>query len=292
MNGLSAQSSIAYKIYRPKVVSSGAVFSSPHSGSEYPNDLLGRTHLSLNALRSSEDAFVDELFASAPMAGATLMAARLPRAYVDLNRSADDLDPSLISGVPKGPRSPRISAGLGVIPRVVADSRAIFHGKLTLDDAQERIERIHRPYHATVEQLMRQAREAFGFAVLFDCHSMPHEALVGSPLVNGVRPEIVLGDRFGASCDRWIMDAAMDVFTSAGFRVARNAPFAGGYITQAYGRPSRNMHALQIEIDRALYMDEAKIAKKPRFAAFQRQMADLIPALAGIGDANSAIAAE
>ena len=195
---------------------------------------------------------------------------------MDLNRSANDLDPALIRDVPKGPRSPRISAGLGVIPRVVADSRAIIHGKLSLEDAKARIAEAHTPYHTALADQMHKARQANGFAVLFDCHSMPHDALIGSPLVNGTRPEIVLGDRFGASCDRWIMDAAIEIFTSAGFRVARNAPFAGGYITQTYGRPAKGFHALQIEIDRALYMDEDRVIKKPRFVVFQRQISDLV----------------
>ena len=282
----------SFDLFEPMEPASAAVFSSPHSGCHYPRALTRNTHLSDTALRSSEDAFVDELFCAAPHFGAPLIAARLPRAYVDLNRSAEDLDPALIRDVPKGPRSPRINAGLGVIPRVVADSRVIMHGKLSLSDAKARIAEVHTPYHSALASLMRRARQANGFAVLFDCHSMPHDALVGSPLVNGTRPEIVLGDRFGASCDRWIMDTAMDIFTSAGFRVARNAPFAGGYITQTYGRPAKGFHALQIEIDRALYMDEERILKKPRFASFQRQITGLVRTLAAIGRDGMAIAAE
>lgn len=274
---------------RPRVA---AVFSSPHSGRAYPGSLLQRTHLSISALRSSEDAFVDELFARAPDFGAPLVAARLPRAFVDLNRSADDLDPALISGVPNKIRSPRINAGLGVIPRVVSDSRSIMHGKISMGEAKERIREVHAPYHSTLRQLMRDAREKHGFAILFDCHSMPHDALVGSPLVNGVRPEIVLGDRFGASCDRWIMDAAVEIFAASGFSVARNAPFAGGYITQAYGRPSRNMHALQIEIDRSLYMEEAKVEKRREFGFFQERLAPIVQALSGLGVEPMSIAAE
>ena len=269
-----------------------AVFSSPHSGRAYPSSLLQRTHLSIAALRSSEDAFVEELFADAPAFGAPLMAARLPRAFVDLNRSADDLDPALIAGVPNKIRSPRINAGLGVIPRVVSDSRSIMHGKISMSEAKSRIRHVHAPYHTTLRQLMRQAREARGFAILFDCHSMPHDALVGSPLVNGVRPEIVLGDRFGASCDRWIMDAAVEIFSAAGFSVARNAPFAGGYITQAYGRPARNMHALQIEIDRSLYMNETNVAKRHDFGLFQKRIRPIVQALSGLGVEPLAIAAE
>ena len=292
MMGNRSGSVAPYHLVEPELRTSAVVFSSPHSGRHYPKDLLDRTHLSLTALRSSEDAFVDELFASAADAGAPLISAEIPRAYVDLNRSADDLDAALIAGITKGSKSPRISAGLGVVPRVVADSQVIMHGKITLSEASERIRRFHAPYHGRLRALLREARTMHGLAILIDCHSMPHDALIGSPLVNGVRPEIVLGDRFGASCDRWITDAAIDIFTSAGFRVARNAPFAGGYITQSYGQPSRGIHSLQIEIDRALYMDEARIAKRQRFNAFQQQFAEIVALLAGIGKDRSAIAAE
>ena len=254
--------------------------------------MLVRSHLSREALRSSEDAFVDELVGSAPVHGAPLIAARFPRAWIDLNRSEDELDPALVSGAPKSNRSPRINAGLGVIPRVVSDSRTIMSGKIGLDEAKARVEAYHRPYHDTLFGLLRETRDMFGHAILFDCHSMPHDALAGSTMVNGARPEIVLGDRFGASCARWVMDAAMDVFSEAGFRVVRNAPFAGGHITQLYGQPARGIHALQIEIDRALYMDELTITKSIRFTSFQRQINEIVRKLARIGHEQMSIAAE
>lgn len=281
-----------YTLFQPRARVGATVFSSPHSGSQYPAELLARTHLSMPLLRSSEDAFIDELFASAAGWGAPLLAAKMPRAWIDLNRGADELDPALVAGAPKSPRSPRINAGLGVIPRVVSDSRVIHTGKITLRAARDRIERCHRPYHEKLAELLHETRDACGKAILFDCHSMPHEALSGSTMVNGARPEVVLGDRFGASCDRSIMDAAMDLFTAAGFRVARNAPFAGGYITQTYGRPSKGLHALQIEIDRSLYMNEAEIEKNARFAIVQRQINDIIRQLVTIGDEQISIAAE
>lgn len=233
-----------------------------------------------------------ELFASAPEHGAVLLAARVPRAWIDLNRAEAELDPALVAGAPRSGRSPRINAGLGVIPRVVAESRIIMHGKISMDEARHRIATCHRPYHTALAAEMRRSRDAHGLAVLFDCHSMPHEALAGSPMINGARPEIVLGDRFGASCDRWLMDAAMDIFASAGFRVVRNAPFAGGYITQHYGRPSRNLHALQIEIDRSLYMDEARVERARGFAAIERRLRGIIRQLSEIGRDSLSIAAE
>ena len=268
------------------------MFSSPHSGDFYPSELLERTDLDDLALRSSEDAFVNQLFRAAPSYGAPLLAARYPRAFVDLNRASNELDPALIAGAPKSNRSPRINAGLGVIPRVVSDSRAIQSGKMTLSDAQERIDTYYTPYHETLHGLLRETRDRFGYAILFDCHSMPHDALAGSTMVNGARPEIVLGDRFGASCERWVMDAATELFDAAGFRVVRNAPFAGGFITQSYGKPSAGIHALQIEIDRSLYMDEVSITKCAKFGTVQRQIGDIVRQLAAIGERTTRIAAE
>jgi len=282
----------SYDLALPQGVRGATVFSSPHSGNTYPDSLLARTHLSIAALRSSEDAFVDELFSAAPEYGAPLLAARYPRAFVDLNRSVEDLDPALISGIASKSRSPRINAGLGVIPRVVSDSRSIMHGKMSLSEAKARIDQVHTPYHSVLGALMRETRDQRGTAILMDCHSMPHDALVGSPLVNGVRPEIVLGDRFGASCARWITDAAVDIFAQAGFSVARNAPFAGGYITQAYGRPSQSFHTLQIEIDRALYMNEATISKNSDFGGIKERLDHIVAALAQLGSETAAIAAE
>ena len=281
-----------YALTRPESRPAPVVFSSPHSGRDYPTELLLRTHLDRRTLRSSEDAFVDELFSAAPAHGAHLIAAQLPRAWVDLNRSASELDPALVSGAPRAPRSPRINAGLGVIPRVVSEARVIMHGKIALNEAMRRIERHHRPYHDALDGLLREARAHWGHAILFDCHSMPHDALAGAPRVNGFAPEIVLGDRFGASCDRSVMEQAAEAFTKAGFRVARNAPFAGGYITQTYGRPMRGIHALQIEIDRRLYMDERRIEKSRKFNATAARLSKVVAALCNVRPDSVALAAE
>jgi N-formylglutamate deformylase len=276
----------------PAERTSCAVFSSPHSGADYPPSFLEASRLPPLQLRSSEDAFVDELFAAVPDYGAPLLAARVPRACVDLNRAAEDLDPALISGASRRTINPRIAAGLGVIPRVVAEGRPIIDGKLPMAEAERRIATWWRPYHARLAALIAEARTAFGGAILFDCHSMPHDALATAPTVWGRRPEVILGDRFGASCDRWLIDAASEVLAEAGFAVARNAPFAGGYITQTYGAPRQGVQALQIEIDRALYMDEARVERLPHFPEIAQRLGAACRHLAALRPRPVSVAAE
>jgi N-formylglutamate amidohydrolase len=281
-----------YDLQMPQAPTSCAVFNSPHSGADYPRAMLERSRLDPLQLRSSEDAFVDELFAEAPGHGAPLLSARVARACVDLNRAPDELDPALIAGASRRLMNPRIAAGLGVIPRVVAEGRAIIEGKLPLAEAQRRLATYYQPYHARLAALLEQSRTCFGQAVLFDCHSMPHDALASAPAVWGRRPDVVLGDRFGAACERWVIDAATDIFRAEGFAVARNAPFAGGYITQHYGRPHARVHALQIEIDRALYMDEGRIEKRADFDEIRRRIGRAVAELARLGGARLPMAAE
>jgi len=281
-----------YALRMPIERRSCAVFSSPHSGAEYPAAFLKASSLSPLLIRSSEDAFVDELFAAAPAAGAPLLAARVPRACIDLNRSADDLDPALIAGATRRFLNARIVAGLGVIPRVVGEGRQIMQGKLTLAEAERRIRDNWHPYHERLRGLLAEARQMFGMAILIDCHSMPHDALAVAPSVWGRRPDVILGDRFGAACERWLTDAATDLFASAGFVVARNALFAGGYITQTYGRPGQGVQALQIEIDRALYMDEARVERLACFADVAERVGRVTGGLAALGPQRLAVAAE
>ena len=269
----------AFNLFRPDRRETPMIFSSPHSGKDYPDALLLRSLLDERAIRSSEDAFVDELFARAPVWGAPLISARVPRAYIDLNRAADELDPALIEGVVRAPHNPRVSSGLGVIPRVVANGRAIYSGKIPLREAQMRIDTLWHPYH----QALR---------VLIDCHSMPHEAIEAHARPGQPRPEVVLGDRFGAAAGREVMELVESAFLEAGLRVARNAPFAGAYIAQAYGRPSRCQHVVQIEIDRALYMDEARVQRRPDFAEFEALMAGVISRIAAFGRQGLPLAAE
>ncbi|MEZ5798901.1 MAG: N-formylglutamate amidohydrolase [Paracoccaceae bacterium] len=262
------------------------VFSSPHSGAEYPAAFLSRSLLDRQAIRSSEDAFVDRLFAAAPALGAPLLAACAPRAFLDLNRAADELDPAVIDGVGRPAHNPRIASGLGVIPRVVAGGRAIYAGKLPLAEAQERLRQFWHPYHDTLRGLVDDTLRDFGQAVLIDCHSMPHEALEAQARPGQPRPDVVLGDRFGATAGRRVVEVVEAAFAAAGLRVGRNAPFAGAYITQAYGRPARRCHAIQVEINRSLYMDEVRVEPLPDFAAFcslvEAVIADICRAL---GDA-------
>jgi N-formylglutamate deformylase len=281
-----------FSLTMPEARTSCAVFNSPHSGSAYPHEFMRRTRLDRLQMRSSEDAFVDELFGGAPAEGAPLLAAETPRAWVDFNRACEDLDPALIAGASRRFVNPRIAAGLGVIPRVVAEGRPIIEGKLTLSEARARLDICWRPYHRALQDLLRGQRDRFGVAILFDCHSMPHDALASAPVVWGRRPDIVLGDRFGAACARWLVDAATEMFADEGFAVARNAPFAGGYITQAYGRPRQGYHALQIEIDRSLYMDETTIEKRTDFEDVRMRLGRVISELVTIGPHAMPVAAE
>ncbi|WP_171209266.1 MULTISPECIES: N-formylglutamate amidohydrolase [unclassified Ruegeria] len=284
--------SSAYVLDMPETRSSCVVFASPHSGRRYPDSLLRHSVLGQHAIRSSEDAFVDQLFASAPAHGAPLIAAAMPRAYLDLNRSAEELDPALIQGARRQGHNPRVASGLGVIPRVVANGRAIYRGKLTMDEARLRIDTYWRPYHTRLKSLLHESHQRFGHAILVDCHSMPHEAVALSGPTNSKHPEIVLGDRFGASAAPEIVDHIESAFVAAGFRVARNAPFAGAYVTQTYGRPMRNQHAVQIEIDRALYMDEDRIEPNANFLNFRQVLQDVISDICRLCQNQTPLAAE
>lgn len=282
----------AFTLAMPHRRDSPVVFSSPHSGREYPAAFLGASVLDRRTIRSSEDAFVDELFETAPLHGAPLIVAHAPRAYIDLNRASDELDPAVVEGVARSSHNPRVASGLGVIPRVVAGGRAIYRGKLTRDEAEARIAMHWYPYHDRLNSLLAEAHGIFGQAVLVDCHSMPHEAIESQIRTGFARPDVVLGDRFGAAVGREVIDRVEAAFVRAGLRVSRNAPFAGAYITQTYGRPSRGYHAIQIEIDRALYMHEESVEKSADFAAFKALLGGVIAEIAEIGRLSQALAAE
>lgn len=282
----------AYHLSRPQLQTTPVVFASPHSGRRYDTDFLDASVLDSRAIRSSEDAFVDHLFAHAVRAGAPFLAAQRPRAYVDLNRSCDELDPALIEGVRAQPQNPRIVSGLGVIPRVVAQGRAIYHGKMSRAHAEMRLAEVWQPYHDQLSELLSETRAQFGEAVLIDCHSMPREALVGLTRRGVRRPDVVIGDLFGASASGWIVDRIEAAFERAGFYVARNTPFAGAYIVQTYGRPSKQQHAVQIEIDRGLYLDEATVAPSAGLAPLRRRLRGVIEEIAQIGAVPMPLAAE
>mgnify|MGYP001793258226 CR=1 FL=1 len=278
----------AFKLSHPSRRTTSVVFASPHSGRDYPWTFMRRSALDELGVRSSEDAFVDDLFETAPRHGAPFIKAGAPRAYVDLNRASDELDPALIEGVRKNGHNPRVSSGLGVIPRVVANGRVIYKGKIPLSEAKKRIDTFWHPYHAALKAQLDQAFAMFGQAILIDCHSMPHEAMDSIARSGVKRPQIVLGDRFGAAAGEEIVDRIEQAFVDAGLVVTRNTPFAGAYITQHYGRPASGRHAVQVEIDRSLYMNERLVEPNEHFAEFKALLDTIIPQLADIGRSERA----
>jgi N-formylglutamate amidohydrolase len=255
------------------------VVASPHSGSDYPTAFVATSRLDPLTLRRSEDAFVDEIFGAAPRLGAPMLAARFPRAYLDVNREAWELDPAMFAdALPDyvNARSSRVRMGLGTIARVVASGEEIYGGKLCFAEAQERIEQLYRPYHAMLTHLVEETAAHFGFCLVVDCHSMPS----GSQGNAGREAaDIVLGDCHGAACAPRIVEAARRYLTQQGFVVALNAPYAGGFTTGHYGRPREGRHALQIEINRAIYMDERNYRRRPSFARLSEEMAGLVARL-------------
>ncbi|WP_244522950.1 N-formylglutamate amidohydrolase [Devosia sp. YR412] len=257
------------------------MFNSPHSGRIYPERFLAMTRLDHLSIRQSEDAWVDELFGRAPHLGAPMLRAHFPRAYLDVNREPWELDPAMFVE-PLSDRfnttSPRVAAGLGTLARVVAENKPIYKDRLTLDDARMRIEGIYHPYHAALQKLLGEAISAFGIALLIDCHSMPRIMRSNDKAA----PDIVLGDRYGTTCAPALIDLAETVFASAGLKVARNRPYAGGFATRSYGRPQHGVHALQIEISRHLYMNEVTLAKNDSFEAIRALIDRLIFALIGL----------
>jgi N-formylglutamate amidohydrolase len=252
------------------------VLASPHSGSEYPEEFLTASRLDPLTLRRSEDSFVDEIFAAGPSLGAPLLAARFPRAYLDVNREAWELDPTMFAdGLPNfvNIRSPRVRMGLGTIARVVASGEEIYARKLRFAEARRRIEGLYHPYHHALRRLVGETENAFGGYLLIDCHSMPSAA---SEVGGQVAADIVLGDCHGSACAAHLVDVARSFLAGRGFSVAVNAPYAGGFTTGHYGNPRRGRHALQIEINRCLYMEERSYRKKPGFDQLTTEMTALV----------------
>lgn len=263
------------------------ILASPHSGRDYPEDFLSATRLDPHSLRKSEDCYVDEIFAGGVDRGAPLLKALFPRAYVDTNREAFELDPEMFDDrLPAfvNARSPRVIAGLGTIARVVAQGQEIYARRLRLEEALARIDRCYHPYHAALRQLIGATRARFGFCLLIDCHSMPSAgaALRGAPAGRRRSLDFVLGDCHGRACDRRVTDAAERWLTERGYAVSRNAPYAGGFTTRHYGQPPTGVHAMQIEINRALYMDETTMARKPYLTELAGQMAQLVEMLGAL----------
>ena len=259
------------------------VFGSPHSGRIYPEAFMAATDLDAVQIRGSEDAFVDQLIETAPTHGVPVISARFARAYLDVNREPWELDPRMFADeLPTfaSRRSPRVMAGLGAIARIVREGQEIYARKLTFAEAAERVNAVHGPYHAALENLLARAKAAHGVAVLLDWHSMPREATAAN--CSGPRPDIVLGDRFGAACSPGIARRIEQELTALGYRVVRNAPYAGGYTTEHYGKPRAGIHAVQIEISRALYLDEGTLNPSAGFGVLRRDLDRLFGALSAI----------
>jgi N-formylglutamate amidohydrolase len=287
-----------FDVLEPVDLTSPLVFSSPHSGSIYPRRFLDSSRLDAFALRRSEDAFVDQLFASAADLGAPLLRARFPRAYLDLNREPYELDPRMFDGrLPSfaNTRSVRVAGGLGTIAKVVGESQEIYAGRLGVDEALERIERLYKPYHACLRALLDRAHRRFGIAILVDCHSMPSMPAAAAAGVSDRKPktDFVVGDRYGTSSDVAYVEALEQAMRQHGYIVHRNKPYAGGFITEHYGVPASGYHAIQIEVNRALYMDERQMEKTQRFAAVGADVKGILETLAhAVGGADNKIAAE
>lgn len=270
----------AFSLHLPAQQTAPVVFCSPHSGRVYTRHFLSQSRLDPLTLRKSEDCYVDELFSSAAAFGAPLLAARFPRAYLDANREPYELDPALFDGpLPDfaNTRSVRVAGGLGTIARIVADGEEIYRNRLTLAAALERIDRLYVPFHEALAQLLDETRRQFGYAILIDCHSMPSSLMAQN---TGPRPDFVLGDRFGVSCETSITRFVRDAIACQGLDVQMNRPYAGGYITEHYGRPARGIHTLQIEINRGLYLDEANLMPGHGFERLAAAVTDLVRRIA------------
>ena len=278
-----------FEITAPKAWTAPAIFNSPHSGRAYTDEFLRQSRLTPQALRRSEDCYIDELFAGCLDHGAPLLLAHVPRSYIDLNREPYELDPRMFAGELPGyvnAASPRVAGGLGTIPRVVAEGEDIYRARLPVAEALSRIERIYRPYHRTLTALVEEVFAKNGSVLLVDCHSMPSSA-AGHISPTAVPPvDVVLGDRFGASCSEEVTAYLEELLRARGLSVLRNKPYAGGFITHSHGAPRSGRHALQIEINRALYIDETTLEKSRGFEPLRRALAavtgDLLSALAGL----------
>lgn len=265
------------------------VFASPHSGRDYPPEFVAASALDAASLRKSEDAFVDDLFAAGPAQGAPLLKALFPRALLDPNREPWELDPAMFDGpLPDyvNTDSPRVAAGLGTIAKVVASGVEIYRAKLPFAEALRRVELLYRPYHEALAGLVAETLQRFGHCILIDCHSMPSMGGPADTDQGTPRVDFVLGDCFGNSCARPVIVAAESVLEELGYRVVRNTPYSGGHTTRHYGKPLEGVHALQIEINRRLYMDEATHRRHPAFKRIQGDLGRVVTALAALTPAQ------
>lgn len=285
--GLSPVSSESHwEILKPPSHTAPVVFASPHSGTRYPESFVEASPLGRLALRRSEDSFVDELFAAAPSYGAPLLRAHFPRAFVDVNREPFELDQAMFADpLPDyvNTQSSRVAAGLGTIAKVVSNGQEIYAQKLRFAEAEDRIRTYYQPYHRALKSLVEQTIDLFGYCILIDCHSMPS---IGGPLdpdAGRGRADFVIGDYFGSSCAELVTGTVEAVLRARGYVVVRNKPFAGGFTTRNYGRPRQGMHALQIEINRGLYMDEKRIRRHEGFRRLHANMTEIVAAVTALG---------
>jgi len=256
-----------FEIIEPADWQGPLIFNSPHSGNIYPPAFLATARLDLAQLRRSEDSFVDELFGGVVRRGFPLMRAHFPRCYIDVNREPYELDPRMFDGrLPSfaNTRSMRVAGGLGTVARVVGDAQEIYDQRIPVDDALRRIDGLYKPYHRALRRLVTRVHRDFGAAILVDCHSMPS---IAGNRDERPRADVVIGDRYGTSCVAVVADTIEAALQEAGYSVSRNKPYAGGFITEHYGNPPAGLHAIQLEINRALYMDERKFE---RIASFRR----------------------
>jgi N-formylglutamate amidohydrolase len=271
-----------FEIVEPAAWRAPIIFNSPHSGSVYPPEFLNASRIDLAALRRSEDSFMDELIAGLSDRGFPTVRVNFPRSYVDVNREPYELDPRMFQGrLPSfaNTRSMRVAGGLGTIPRVVGDGQEIYRERLTVDDALARIEALYKPYHRALRRLINKAHQTFGTVIVVDCHSMPS---IGVSRDEPRRPDMVIGDRYGTSCAALLPDMVEQTMARLGYSVGRNKPYAGGFITEHYGNPASGLHTVQLELNRAIYMDERQRERGPRFAQVATDFALLADALAAV----------
>ena len=282
MTRFDGELSPPFEIAEPAEWRAPIIFNSPHSGAAYPQAFLNASRIDLPTLRRSEDSFMDELVAGLSACGFATVRVNFPRSYVDVNREPYELDPRMFSGrLPSfaNTRSMRVAGGLGTIPRVVGDGQEIYRARLSVDDALNRIETLYKPYHRALRRLIARVHHAFGAVVVVDCHSMPS---IGVSRDEPRRPDMVIGDRYGTSCASLLGDTVEDTMTRLGYSVGRNKPYAGGFITEHYGNPASGLHVIQLELNRAVYMDERRREKGPRFAQIVSDFAVLAEMLAAL----------
>ena len=282
MTQFDGELSPPFEIVEPTTWRAPIIFNSPHSGSVYPAEFLSASRIDVVALRRSEDSFMDEVIGGLSDRGFPVVKVHFPRSYVDVNREPYELDPRMFNGrLPSfaNTRSMRVAGGLGTIPRVVGDGQEIYRERLDVDDALTRIEALYKPYHRALRRLINKAHQTFGTVILVDCHSMPS---IGISREEPRRPDVVIGDRYGTSCAGILPEVVEDTFTRLGYSSGRNKPYAGGFITEHYGNPASGLHAIQIELNRAIYMDERRRERIARFDQVAADFSVLADALAEI----------